>query len=66
MWFHSLSGSCRTRGRDALATLPQTEQAALQRLWQEVEALHQHAAAPPKTTNSIRTNDCSQQGQPGR
>jgi hypothetical protein len=35
------------RGEQALAGLPPAERAEWQKLWQEVEALRQQAAAPP-------------------
>jgi tetratricopeptide (TPR) repeat protein len=54
------------RGSEALGRLPETEQTEWKRLWQEVEALHQRAAASLKTIAPIKTNDGSNKGQPGR
>jgi tetratricopeptide (TPR) repeat protein len=42
------------RGAESLAKLPEAERQPWQKLWEEVEALRQRAAQPPKTASSAR------------
>jgi tetratricopeptide (TPR) repeat protein/tRNA A-37 threonylcarbamoyl transferase component Bud32 len=54
------------REKEALARQSEAEQTEWKRLWHEVAALHQLAAAPEKTIAPIHANDGSKRGQPGR
>jgi hypothetical protein len=42
------------RGENALAKLSEAERKDWHKLWQEVEALRQRVAQPPKTASSTR------------
>jgi serine/threonine protein kinase/Flp pilus assembly protein TadD len=44
----------RVRAVEALAMLPEAERQEWHKLWEEVKALRQRAAQPPKTTSSAR------------